>query len=120
MNLVLTVKLTCGYFFKGKVTKDGIIIDMLSLDARGNHCVAELNPTSLNQHLGMAGVGFIHDTSGIEANHAIEHPDLFITVRRLTQMALQLQVEDFFQFGFVPEKVLASSETGEIITMDDD
>ena len=72
--------------------KDCIVIDVLRVEllARRTEVVTQVETSSLDKHLPVAGICFILDAIFVEPDHPVQHTDLWITVGRNTKSPIDL------------------------------
>ena len=101
--------------------KDCIVIDVLRVEllARRTEVVTQVETSSLDKHLPVAGICFVLDTILIETDHSVQNADLSIAVGRHAKSPFDFKFEHFGEFTFIPKKVGSGSKSRKVIATDD-
>ena len=74
----------------------------------------------MNKQFSVTWVRLIEDATMIESHDPIQNTHLFITVGCFAKVSFQLQIKDLFGFALISLEITASTQSREIISMNDD
>ena len=78
----LPIKLALAEFDLMKILGHRLTVRLFSvgLEARGDGCVAQLEPSGLHKHLSMPWVPFVFDAGFVNTDHTVEHAHFPVAV----------------------------------------
>ena len=68
----------------------------------------------------MSGVGLIGEAVLIHRNDAVQDPDLLRAGASFSETSTNFDLERLLELGLIPVEIIVKSQSGEIVTVDDD